>query len=101
MEFRDVAVDYKYMKEEEGRSVLFNEALNTFCLRLYSERGNPCRHMGYSFRLAARVLYMQHPTDRIKHTFVAPVVEHWIEHETAQWVHHEGQIQRPIAPESI
>ena len=45
-------------------NVLFHDALNTFHLRLYgvghmvkdhsdSERGNP---MGYSFRLAARVL---------------------------------------------
>ena len=24
-----------------------------------------CRHMGYSFRLAARFFYMHHPTDRI------------------------------------
>ena len=32
---------------------------------------------------------MHHPTDRIAHTtaFVAPVVEHWLEREIAQWVH--------------
>ena len=32
---------------------------------------------------------MHHPTDRITHTtaFVAPVVEHWLEREIAQWVH--------------
>ena len=30
--------------------------------------------------------------------FVTPVVEHWMEREIAQWVHHEGLIQRPIAP---
>ena len=32
---------------------------------------------------------MHHPTDRITHTttFVTPVVEHWLERETAQWVH--------------
>ena len=32
---------------------------------------------------------MHHPTDRIAHTtaFVTPVVEHWLEQETAQWVH--------------
>ena len=47
--------------------VLFNDALNTFYLRLYrvrhtvkdhsdSERGNPLSPQGYSFRLAARVL---------------------------------------------
>ena len=61
-----------------------------------------CRHIGYSFRLAARVLffYMHHPTDMITHTtaFVTPVVEHWLEREIAQWVHHEGSIRRPIAP---
>ena len=55
------------MGRKEG-NVLFNDALNTFYLRLYgvrhmvkdhsdSEKGKPrCRHIGYSFRLAARVL---------------------------------------------
>ena len=43
---------------------------------------------------------MHHPTDRTAHTtaLVTPVVEHWLERETAQWVHHEGLIRRPIAP---
>ena len=43
---------------------------------------------------------MHHPTDRIAHTttFVTPVVEHWLEWEIAQWVHHEGSIWRPISP---
>ena len=43
---------------------------------------------------------MHHPTDRIIHTtaFVTPVVEHWLEREIAQWVHHKGSIRRPIAP---
>ena len=33
---------------------------------------------------------MHHPTDRIIHTtaFVTPVMEHWLEREIAQWVHH-------------
>ena len=33
---------------------------------------------------------LHHPTDRIAHTtaFVTPVVEHWLEREIAQWVHH-------------
>ena len=33
-----------------------------------------CRHIGYSYRLTARVLYMYHPTDRIAHTtaFITP-----------------------------
>ena len=30
---------------------------------------------------------MHHPTDRITHTFVTPVVEHWLDREIAQWVH--------------
>ena len=32
--------------------------------------------------------------DRITHTtaFVTPVVEHWLEQEIAQWIHHEGSI---------
>ena len=43
---------------------------------------------------------MHHPTDRITHTtgFVTPVLEHWLEQEIAQWVHHEGSIRRPITP---
>ena len=59
-----------------------------------------CRHIGYPFRLAVRAFYMHHPTDRITHTtaFVTPAVEHWLEREIAQWVHHEGSIRRPIAP---
>ena len=48
-----------------------------------------CRHIGYSFRLTARVLLYAHPTDRITHTttFVSPVGEHWLEQEIGQWVH--------------
>ena len=74
---------------KEG-NVLFNNTLNTFYLRLYgithmvkdhsdSASGNPLQ--GF--------FYMHHPTDRIAHTtaFVTPVVEHWLERETAQWVH--------------
>ena len=52
--------------EKEG-NVLFKDALNTFYLRLYGVRHmlrtilivrkeTRCRHIGYSFRLAARVL---------------------------------------------
>ena len=51
-----------------------------------------CCYMSYSFLLASRFFYMHHPTDRIEHTtaFVTPVVEHRLEREIAQWVHHEG-----------
>ena len=44
-----------------------------------------CNNTGYSFRLAIRIT---HTT-----AFVTPVVEHWLEQDTAQWVHHEGLIQ--------
>ena len=50
---------------KEG-NVLFNDALNTFYLQLYGVRHmvkdhsaikeTRCRHIGYSFRLAARIL---------------------------------------------
>ena len=45
------------------------------------------------------IFYMHHPTDRMTHTtaFVTPVVEHWLEREIAQCVHHEESIRRPIA----
>ena len=81
---------------------IFNDALNIFYLWLYgvvhmvkdhsdSETGNP---------INSGFFYMHHPIDRIAHTtaFVTPVVEHWLEREIAQWVHHEGSIRRPIAP---
>ena len=87
-----------------------NDELNTFYLRLYD-----VRYMvkdQYRERKAAAstwatlsdyqqgFFYMHHPTDRIAHTtaFVTPVVEHWLERELAQWVHHEGSTRRYIAP---
>ena len=45
--------------------------------------------MGYSFRLAARVA---HTT-----AFVTPIVQHWLQREIAQWVHHEGSIHNPTS----
>ena len=73
-------------ERERERNVLFNDALNTFYLRLYgvrhmvkdhsdSEKGNPLPP------------HIHHPTYRITHTtaFVTPVVEHWLEREIAHW----------------
>ena len=80
-------------------NVLFNEALNTFYLRLYgvrhmvkdhsdSEKGNPLpphrlllsiNHSKGSFICT---IPQTHTT-----AFVTPVVEHWLEREIAQWVH--------------
>ena len=56
---------------------------------------------GYSFRLAARVLLyaLSYRQDSVHTTaFVTPVVEHWLEREIAQFVHHEGSMRRSIAP---
>ena len=90
--------------ERDQGNVLFNDALNTFYLRLYgvghmikdhsdSERGNPLPPHGLLFPINSNgSFYMHHHTDRIAHTtaFVTPVVDHWLERE--------GSIRRPIAP---
>ena len=65
-----------------------------FILRLYGVRHMVKDHSD-SERLAARVFYMHHPTDKIAHT-TAFVMEHWLEREIDQWVHNEGSIRRPI-----
>ena len=64
---------------ERERNVLFNDALNTFDLRLYGVRHmvkdhsdmrkeTRCRHIGYSFRLTARVL-LYAPSHRQDNTY--------------------------------
>ena len=81
-------------------NVLFNDALNTFYLRLYgvrhmvkdhsdSERGNPLPPHGLLFPINSKGSFICTIPDRIAHTtaFVTPVVEHWLEWEIAQWVH--------------
>ena len=44
---------------------------------------------------------MHHTTDRIGYNtaFVTPVVDHWLEQEIAQCVHHEGSIKQPVTPQ--
>ena len=94
------------------RNVLFNDALNTLYLRLYgvrhmvndhsdSGRGNRCRHMGYSFRLTARVL-LYAPSHRQDNTY------HGLCYTSRRALagtrnssmasFHVGSIPRPIAP---
>ena len=81
---------YKHIRKEG--TVLFNNTLNTFYLRLYGvkhmvkdhsncKRGNPLPPHG----LRMGFFYMHYPTDRITHTtaFVTPVLEHWLEREIA------------------
>ena len=66
---------HTYERRKEGRNVLFNDALNTFYLRLYGvthmvkDHSDSCCHIGYSFRLAARVLYASsHRQDNTYHS---------------------------------
>ena len=50
-----------------------------------------CRHMGYSFRLAARVILYasSNKQDETYHGMFTPVVGHWLERKISKWVHHE------------
>ena len=86
---------------------LFNDALNTFLIRLYgvghmvedhsdSEKENPPPLHGLLFPISSKgFFYMHHPTNKIAHTtaFVTPVVEHWLEREIDHWVDHEVSIR--------
>ena len=59
-----------------------------------------CHYMSYSLRLASQGPFYapSYRQDNWYHGFVTPVMEHWLEHEIAQWVHHKGSIRLPIAP---
>ena len=97
---------------ERERNVLFNDALNTFYLRLYgvrhmvkdhsdSEKGTSCRHIGYSYRLTARVIVYA-PSHRQDNTY------HGLcytsrgalagTRNSSKGPPHEGSIRRPITP---
>ena len=58
-----------------------------------SEKGNPLPPRRLLFPINSKGSFIcTIPTDRIAHTpaFVTPVMEHWLEREIDQWVHHEG-----------
>ena len=99
-------------KRERERNVLFNDALNTFYLRLYgvrhmvkddsdSEKGNPLPPLGYSYRLTASVL-LYAPSYRQDNTYHSLCyTSHGALAETrnsSMGPPHEGSIRRPIAP---
>ena len=80
LKHKNDAVNDTVVRERE-RNVLFNDALNTFYLRLYGVRHilwlrtilivrkeTRCRHIGYSYRLAARVL-LYAPSHRQDNTY--------------------------------
>ena len=89
--------------EERKGKVLFNDALNTFYLRLYdvghvvedhseSERGNLLPPHGLLFPISSKGSFIHHPTDRIAHTtvFVTPVVEHPMKDRSDDPSHHNA-----------
>ena len=46
------------------------------------------------FPIPARFFYIHHRQDSTYHSFfITPVVEHWLEREIVQCVHHEGSIR--------
>ena len=55
-----------------------------------SERGNPLPPYGLLILISSKGSFIYIPSHR--QAFVTPVMEHWLERETAQWVHHEGSI---------
>ena len=92
-------------------SVLFNDPLNTFYLRLYGVRHmvkdhsdskrTCCRHMGYSFRLTARVLLYapSHRQDSTYHSLCYTSRGALAgTRNSSMGPSHEGSIRRPIAP---
>ena len=79
---------------------LFNDALNTFDLRLYgvihmvkdhsnSEIGNNQPPHGLLFSINSKDSFICTIPQTLAHTtaFVTPVVDHWLEREIDQWVH--------------
>ena len=62
----------------------------------YSKRGNLLLPLLWLLLLiSSKGSFICTIPDRIAHTmaFVTPVVEHWLEQEIVQWVHHEGLIR--------
>ena len=99
-----------FQGRKEG-NVLFNDALNTFYLRLYGvrhmvkdhsvRREETCCHMGYSFRITARVLLYasSHRQDNTYHSLCYTSRGALAETRNSSISPpHEGSIRRPIAP---
>ena len=98
-------------ERKRERNVLFNDALNTFYLRLYGviwlrtilivRKETRCRHISYSYRLAARVLlYAQsHRQDNTYHSLCYTSRGALAgTRNSSMGPPHEGSIRRPTAP---
>ena len=88
------------------RSILFNDARNTFYLRLYGVRHmvkdhSDSEHMGYSLRLTARVLLYASPHRQDSTYHRLCYTSHGAlagMRNSSMGPAHEGSIRRPIAP---
>ena len=100
--------DIQERTRKEG-NILFNDALNTFYLRLYgirhmvkdhsdSERGNLLPPHGLLFPISSKGSFICIIPQTGWHIPRPLLHQHWLEWEIAQWVHHEGSIWQPIAP---
>ena len=103
----------RWVGSQEG-NVLFNNALNTFYLRLYgvnhmvkdhsdSERGNLLPPHRLLFPISSKGSFICIIPQTGKHIPQALLHQSWStgwneKYRVAQWVHHEGSIRRPIAP---
>ena len=66
-----------------------------------SEKGNSHPPHRLLFPINSKgsfICTISHTGQHIPLPLFTPVVEHWLEQELAQWVHHEGSIRRPITP---
>ena len=54
---------------------------------------------GLLFLISSKSSFICTIPDRTAHAtaFITPFMEHWLEWEIAQWLHHTGLIQQPIA----
>ena len=109
---RLVCTDGDTFQGRKEWNVLFNDALNTFYLRLYgvrhmvkdhsdSEKETRCRHIGYSLRLTTRVLLYApaHRQDSTYHSLC--YTSHGAlagTRNSTMGSRHEGSIRRPITP---
>ena len=61
-----------------------------------SKRRNPLPPHVLLFPISSKGSFICFIPQTGSHTtaFVTPVVEHWLEQEIAQWLHHEGSIRR-------
>ena len=80
-----------YLTTHSTRFIYSYMASDILWLRtiLIVRKETSCRHIGYSFRLTARVLLYapSHRQDITYHGLCYTVVDHWLEREITQWIH--------------